>query len=55
MLETMYYFGMLHGMSRMRVRERGEFLLRLLELPSKSKVIRKLRYICQSSFTGIGT
>jgi ABC-type multidrug transport system ATPase subunit len=42
MLETMYYFGILHRMSRSKVRERGNFLLALLELPSQTKLIRKL-------------
>ena len=44
MRETMYYFGILHRMSRKKVRARGEFLLNLLELPSQNKLIRKLRY-----------
>ena len=43
MLETMYYFGILHGMSCKEVKTRGKFLLDLLELPSKDKLIRKLR------------
>ena len=43
MLETMHYFGILHGMKRKEVKARGRFLLDLLELPSKDKVIRKLR------------
>ncbi|CAI8037610.1 ABC transporter G family member 23 [Geodia barretti] len=42
MLETMYYFGILHRMSRSKVRERGNFLLTLLELPTQTKLIRKL-------------
>lgn len=42
MLETMYYFGILHGMHRRNVKERGHFLLTLLELPSQTKLIRKL-------------
>ena len=44
MLETMYYFGILHRMSNSRVRERGKYLLNLLELPAETKLIRKLRY-----------
>ena len=43
MLETMYYFGILHGMSCREVKTRGKFLLDLLELPNKDKLIRKLR------------
>ena len=43
MLETMYYFGILHGLSINRIKERGQFLLDLLELPSVNKSIRKLR------------
>ena len=43
MLETMYYFGILHRMHRKKVRERAMFLLTLLELPSQSRLIRKLR------------
>ena len=43
MLETMYYFGTLFGMSPKKVRERGKFLLELLELPSVTKTIKKLR------------
>ena len=43
MLETMYYFGILHGMQRTAVRDRGKFLLELLELPSQKKLIKKLR------------
>ena len=43
MLETMYYFGILHGMSCKEVKTRGKFLLDLLELPNKDKLIRKLR------------
>lgn len=42
MLETMYYFGILHGMQRTAVRDRGKFLLELLELPSQKKLIKKL-------------
>ena len=45
MLETMYYFGILHGMSRAKVKARGKFLLDLLDLPSHSKLIKKLRYV----------
>ena len=37
------YFGILHGMRCKEVKTRGRFLLDLLELPSKDKVIRKLR------------
>ena len=43
MLETMFYFGILHQMHRKKVKERGNFLLTLLELPSQTKLIRKLR------------
>ena len=43
MLETMYYFGILHGLSIKKIKERGQFLLELLELPSVNKIIRKLR------------
>ena len=43
MLETMYYFGILHGMSFKEMKTRGKFLLDLLELPNKDKLIRKLR------------
>ena len=43
MLETLFYFGTLHKMSWKKVRARGDFLLNLLELPSQSKLIRKLR------------
>lgn len=42
MLETMYYFGILHGLSFKKIRERGQFLLELLELPSVNKRIRNL-------------
>ena len=45
MLETMYYFGILHGMRRAEVKARGSFLLGLLELPSQNKIIRKLRLV----------
>ena len=34
MLETVHYFGILHGMKRKEVKARGRFLLDLLELPS---------------------
>jgi len=43
MMETLQYFGVLHGMVRREVKTRGRFLLDLLELPSKDKVIKKLR------------
>ena len=43
MLETMYYFGTLYGMSPKKVRKRGQFLLELLELPSARKTIKSLR------------
>jgi ABC-type multidrug transport system ATPase subunit len=42
MMETMFYFGILHRMSRRRMKDRGDFLLGLLELPSQSRLIRKL-------------
>ena len=51
MMETMYYFGILHRMKKSRVRKRGKYLLNLLELPAETKLIRKLRYITlHSSF-----
>lgn len=43
MMETMYYFGLLHGMSYKEIKMRGQFLLELLELPSGNKLIAKLR------------
>ena len=43
MMETMYYFGLLHGMSLKEIKLRGKFLLDLLELPSGNKLIAKLR------------
>lgn len=47
MLETLFYFGILHKMNRKKVKARGDFLLNLLELPSQNKLIRKLRlYYC---------
>ena len=46
MLETMYYFGTLHRMSPRKVRERGQFLLKLLELPSAvCTTIKSLRQV----------
>ncbi len=41
--ETMSYFGILHGMSRQRVKQRRKFLLELLELHPKSRTVRTLR------------
>lgn len=43
MLETMYYFGILHRMSRAEVKARGKFLLNLLDLPTHNRCISKLR------------
>jgi ABC-type multidrug transport system ATPase subunit len=43
MSETLYYFGILHGMSLRRVRERRVFLQEFLELPAQNKLIRTLR------------
>ena len=43
LLETMHYFGILHGMKRAEVKQRARFLTELLELPSKGKSIKKLR------------
>eukprot|EP00731_Ephydatia_muelleri_P031186 Em0022g700a len=42
MMETMYYFGLLHGMSLKEIKIRGKFLLELLELPAGNKLIAKL-------------
>lgn len=42
MNETLYYFGVLHGMSLKVVRERRAFLTEFLELPA-NKLIRRLR------------
>ena len=43
MMETLYYFGILYGMSIKKVKERGKYLLELLELPSVNKAIKNLR------------
>ena len=43
MNETLYYFGILHGMTLKSVRERREFLTDFLELPVGTKLIRTLR------------
>ena len=43
MSETLYYFGILHGMSLKKVRSRREFLQEFLELPDRNKLIRTLR------------
>eukprot|EP00117_Sycon_ciliatum_P049119 scpid21523/ scgid0343/ ABC transporter G family member 23; ABC transporter ABCG.23 len=40
--ETLQYFGMLHGMSSLQVKQRTEFLLRLLDLPPQNKLISQL-------------
>lgn len=45
MSETLYYFGILHGMSLKSVRARREFLTEFLELPTQNKLIRTLRYV----------
>ncbi len=47
--ETMSYFGILHGMSRQRVKQRRKFLLELLELHSKSRTVRTLRCLIHHS------
>lgn len=49
MSETLFYFGILHGMKIKSVRERREFLKGLLELPDQNKLIRTLR--CQAIFS----
>lgn len=45
MMETMYYFGILNRMSCRKIKERGKFLTNLLELPTASKSIKKLRSV----------
>lgn len=49
MSETLFYFGILHGMKIKSVRERREFLKELLELPDQNKLIRTLR--CHAIFS----
>lgn len=48
MSETLFYFGILHGMKIKSVRERREFLKEFLELPDQNKLIRTLR--CHAIF-----
>lgn len=43
MSETMFYFGILHGMKRKDIRTRRKFLTNFLELPTENKLIRTLR------------
>lgn len=45
MSETLYYFGILHGMKLEDIRARREFLREFLELPAPNKLIRTLRYV----------
>lgn len=51
MNETLYYFGILHGMKLKDVRTRREFLREFLELPAQDKLIRTLRYTVAPSPT----
>ena len=47
MSETMYYFGILHGMKLKDIRSRRTFLTNFLELPTQNKLIRTLRLAYQ--------
>jgi ABC-type multidrug transport system ATPase subunit/ABC-type multidrug transport system permease subunit len=40
--ETLYYFGILHGVRLKEIKKQIEFLQHLLELPAKSKLIKRL-------------
>lgn len=42
-LETIYFFGRLHGMKKEQLQERANFLLKFLDLPDGNRLIRDLR------------
>ena len=48
MSETLYYFGILHGMKIKDIRARRDFLQEFLELPPSHKLIRTLRLLIQN-------
>lgn len=43
--ETMLYFGWIFGMKTSEIRDRLQFLLNLLDLPSQNRLVKNLRYI----------
>jgi len=43
-METMYFFGIMFRMGFNQIRQRAEFLSKLLELPPLRKRIREMRY-----------
>lgn len=45
--EILNYFGMLFSMSSSKIEARKTFLLNLLDIPKKDKLIKNLRYINQ--------
>lgn len=44
--ETMMYFGWIFGMQTTEIRERLQFLLNFLDLPSETRLVKNLRYVC---------
>ena len=44
-LETIRFFGKLHGMKQQQLQERTNFLLKFLDLPDGNRLVRDLRLV----------
>lgn len=47
--ETMMYFGWIFGMQTSEIKERLQFLLNFLDLPSESRLVKNLRFVPRHS------
>lgn len=48
--ETMMYFGWIFGMQTSEIKERLQFLLNFLDLPSESRLVKNLRFVQRDSW-----
>lgn len=42
--ETLFYFGLIHNMKLAEIRKRRDFLVEFLDLPTKVKIVKNLRF-----------